>query len=145
MSQIQDILSASTTLLESFSSALFGYASYEAKIRCDMKAIRTREEELNELRKKLQALENKTKAAEQKLSKMTQGDNRAEQMYLVAQLKDDGEYLRSQVQTEEAAMPSFKRKIVSEWMSLKFGGLAEFTGKGSVCFILRPSNARRFS
>lgn len=68
---LQDVLTASTTLLGYVASALAQLALHEASIREHMKAVRTYEESLDELRKRRKAVSAKADAAERKLSKMS--------------------------------------------------------------------------
>ena len=67
----QDTLTASNALLVHFSSALSVYASHEGTIREEMKAIRTREENLDELKRRRKSLISDADGAERKLSKMS--------------------------------------------------------------------------
>lgn len=68
---LQDVLSASTTLLGYVASALAQLALHEATIREHMKAVRTQEESLDELRKRRKTLSAKADAADRKLIKMS--------------------------------------------------------------------------
>ena len=66
----KDTLSASTTLLLFLSTALSQFASHEATVREQMKAVRSREENLDELRRRRRNVVSKADAADKKLSKM---------------------------------------------------------------------------
>jgi hypothetical protein len=139
----QDILSGSTTILNLFSAALFKYAEHETSIRELMKSVRTREENLDALRKQRKSLGKSLDSASKKLNKMTSSsDNYAntnkisEQTEVLNQLRDQARVMDSEIMTEEAALGDFKRKSSKEWMELKFGGLSECSEKGSV----RPSS-----
>jgi hypothetical protein len=121
-------------MLELFSGALTQYSAHEQTIRDHMKAVRTREEQLDELRKHRKAVGNRTESAEKKLSRMgSEHKNLAMQTDLLAQLKDQIRTLDTEIITEEAAIGDFKRRTTREWMALKFGGLVECTEKGTVC------------
>ena len=68
---LNDTLSASTAILSHLANALNQLASHEVSIRERMKAVRTQEESLDELRRRRKALNAKADAAEKKLSKMS--------------------------------------------------------------------------
>ena len=66
----QDTLSASTTLLMFLSAALSQFASHEATIREQMKAVRSREENLDDLKRRRRNVSSKADAAEKKVFQM---------------------------------------------------------------------------
>ncbi|KAK7036446.1 hypothetical protein VNI00_011643 [Paramarasmius palmivorus] len=128
-----DILSASTNLLNYFSNALAQYATHEHSIREHMKAIRTREESLDELKRRRKALLSKADTAEKKLSKMSpEHKNLAQQMDTLNRLREEIRMMDSEIMTEEAALGDFKRSKTRALMGLKFGGLLECCEKGTV-------------
>ena len=63
-------MNASATILSHFANALSQLATHEAIIREQMKAVRTKEENLDELKKKRKAVAAKADSAEKKLTKM---------------------------------------------------------------------------
>ena len=67
----QDVLSAATTLMGHYAASLSQYASHEQSIREHMKAVRTREENLDDLRRRRKNIYSKADSAEKKLSKMS--------------------------------------------------------------------------
>ena len=67
----QDTLNASSTLLGYFATALSQYASHEQTIREHMKKVRSREENLDELKRRRKTVITKAESAEKKLSKMS--------------------------------------------------------------------------
>ena len=99
-----------------------------------MKAIRTREEGLEKLRVRQRKVSRALRGAEKRLQKMTaEGKALGEQMYRIGQLKAELQRLNTQIASETAGLPCFRRRTARQWMSLKFGGLMEFVEKGAVC------------
>ncbi|KIK54382.1 hypothetical protein GYMLUDRAFT_264655 [Collybiopsis luxurians FD-317 M1] len=128
-----DTLSASTNLLSQFSTSLANYASHEHAIRDHMKSIRSREEALDELKRKRKALISKADAAEKKLSKMSpEHKNLHAQTDTLKRLLDDIRTMDSEIMSDEASLGDFKRSKTKAWMGLKFGGLLECSEKGSI-------------
>ncbi|KAJ7182852.1 hypothetical protein C8R43DRAFT_868755 [Mycena crocata] len=128
-----DILGASTTILAHFSAALSGYASREHAIRDHLKAIRTREEALDELKRRRKAALARADSAEKKLNKMgPEHKNLASQTDVLNQLQAQIRSMDSEIMTEEAALGDFKRSSARSLMGLKFGGLMELSEKGCV-------------
>jgi len=129
----QDILSGSTTLLSHFSSALSQYASHGHVMRDQLKAIRTREEALEELKRRRRTLMRKAEDAEKKLSKMSpEHKNLGMQTETLNRLRDEIRSMDSEIMTEEAALGDFKRTTTRTCMGLKFGGLLECCEKGAI-------------
>jgi hypothetical protein len=64
------VLSHSTNLLAQFSAALIQFASYEEQIRTQLKSIRTREENLDEMKRRKRSVDHKADGADKKLAKM---------------------------------------------------------------------------
>lgn len=135
----QDTLSASTTLLTHFSTALSQYASHGHPMREYLKSIRTKEENLDELKRRRKAVTSKADAAERKLSKMSpEHKNLHMQTDSLNILRAEIRTLDSDIMSEEAALGDFKRTTTRQWMGLKFGGLLECSEKGIVRDILAP-------
>jgi predicted RNase H-like nuclease (RuvC/YqgF family) len=119
--------------LRLFSTALAQYAVRGHSMRDILKTVRTREEELDELRKQRKSVGNKAEASDKKLSRMsTENKNYAMQTEQLDRLTAEIRQLDAEILTQEAAISDFKRKSAREWMSLKFGGLVECTEKGTV-------------
>lgn len=98
-----------------------------------MKAVRTREENLDELKRRRKNLLGKADAAEKKLSKMSPEHKQLTmQTSLLYKLREDIRAMDSEIMTEEAALSDFKRQSAREWMGTKFGGLLECCEKGTV-------------
>lgn len=130
---LQDILNASTSLYLHFASALSGFAAHEANVREIMKSVRTREENLDELRRRRRNLVSKADTAEKKLSRMNpENKNLQMQTELYHKLKDEIRVLDNDILVEEASVGDFKRTSVRSWMELKFAGLVECCEKGTV-------------
>lgn len=137
-------MTASNELLANFAASLTNYATLEHNIRDSMKAVRTREEQLDDLKKRRKAVMAKADSAEKKLSKMgPEHKSLISQTDLLNQLRDQIRSLDTEIMTEEAALSDFKRYSTRSWMSLKFGGLAECSEKGLVIIILLPGNVSR--
>ncbi|ESK97386.1 hypothetical protein Moror_17817 [Moniliophthora roreri MCA 2997] len=128
-----DVLSASTNLLNYFSNALAQYATHEHSIREHLKAIRTREENLDELKRRRKALHSKADAAEKKLSRMSpEHKNLSLQTDTLNRLREEIRMMDSEIMTEEAALGDFKRSKTRALLGLKFGGLLECCEKGTI-------------
>jgi hypothetical protein len=66
----QDVASGSLLLSTHIVSALNTFADHESVIRSQLKEIRTKEEQLDELRRRRKAVGSKLEAQEKRLSKM---------------------------------------------------------------------------
>ena len=129
----QDILSASTTLLSHFSSALSQHAAHGHPMREYLKSIRTREENLDDLKRRRKAVSSKTDAVERKLSKMSpEHKNLRMQTDTLNVLRAEIRSLDSEIMSEEATLGDFKRTTTRQCMGLKFGALLECSEKGTV-------------
>ncbi|PPQ67196.1 hypothetical protein CVT24_011267 [Panaeolus cyanescens] len=128
-----DILSASTNVLNHFSTALSQYAAHGHTMRDQLKAIRTREEALDELKRRRRTVVRKADDAEKKLSKMSpEHKNLMMQTELLNRLQSEIRQMDSDILVEEAALGDFKRSATRVWMGLKFGGLLECCEKGMI-------------
>lgn len=133
----QDTLGASTTLLTLFSSAISQYATHGHPMREHLKSIRTREENLDELKRRRKAVGAKAETAEKKLSKMSsEHKNLQVQTDSLNALRAEIRSMDSEIMSEEAFLGDFKRSTTRAWMGLKFGGLLECCEKGTVSFDL---------
>jgi len=102
-------------------------------MREQLKAIRTREEQLDELRRRRRSLISKADSAEKKLQKMgPEHKNLVQQTDILYRLKADIGTLDIEIMSQEAAIGDFKRTATRSWMGLKFGGLLECCEKGVV-------------
>jgi len=102
-------------------------------MRDQLKAIRTREESLDDLRRRRRTVMRKAEDADKKLSKMgPEHKNIAMQTETLNRLRDDIRLMGSDIMSEEAALGDFKRTATRVWMGLKFGGLLECCEKGTV-------------
>ena len=101
-----------------------------------MKAVRTREENLDELKKRRKSLMSKADSADKKLSKMS-GENKNFQSQADAlnKLREEIRALDTDILNEEASLGDFKRSSAKNWMGIKLGALAECCEKGLVCHV----------
>ncbi|WWD19293.1 hypothetical protein CI109_103751 [Kwoniella shandongensis] len=131
---MQDILTQSSTLLGQLTTALNVFASHQANMRTCLKRIRDREEQLAQLRSRRRNTGQKADTAERKLAKMGP-ENKAlpQQTELLERLRGEMRSLDQDIMTEETKIGDFKRQIVKEALSLKFGGLEELGEK--MCII----------
>jgi len=67
---LQDVANGSMILTTHLTSALNTFADHELQIRSQLKEIRTKEEQLDELRRRRKAVGSKLEAQEKRLSKM---------------------------------------------------------------------------
>lgn len=109
-------------------------------MREQLKTIRTREEHLDELRRRRRNLISKADSAEKKLQKMgPEHKNLVQQTDVLHRLRAEIGSLDVEIMSQEAAIGDFKRTATRSWMGLKFGGLLECCEKGvvrltSLCF-----------
>ncbi|CEL62887.1 hypothetical protein RSOLAG1IB_10555 [Rhizoctonia solani AG-1 IB] len=128
-----DVLSHSTNLLAQFSAALTHYASYEEQIRSQMKSIRSREEDLDEMKRRKRNVDHKADSADKKLAKMNaEHKGRMGQVELLNELKEEGRRLEIDIVNEEAAIGDYKRRATREFLGLKFAGMAELAEKTTI-------------
>jgi hypothetical protein len=108
-------------------------------MREQLKAIRTREESLDDLERRRRSILRKAEDADKKLSKMSPDSKYyTMQTETLNRLQDDVRILDSDIMSEEAALDKFKRSATKVWMGLKFGGLVECCQKGTVRNIFHP-------
>ncbi|CAL1716019.1 unnamed protein product [Somion occarium] len=130
---LADISTGAEALLVHFTSALSRYAYLEESIREQMKAIRTREEQLDDLKRRRKVVASKADAAERKLSRMNpENKNLQSQSDALTKLRDEMRIMDTEIMHEEANLGDFKRYAVKTWMGLKFGGLQECCQKGVI-------------
>jgi predicted RNase H-like nuclease (RuvC/YqgF family) len=102
-------------------------------MRDQLKSIRTREENLDELKCRRKSLGAKADAAEKKLMKMgSEHKNMQTQTDLLNALRAEMRNMDSDIMSEEAYLGDFKRSTTKTWMTLKFGGMLECSEKGTV-------------
>ncbi|KAG8700246.1 hypothetical protein FRC11_013099, partial [Ceratobasidium sp. 423] len=128
-----DVLTHSTNLLAQFSAALTQFASYEEQIRAHMKSIRSREESLDEMKRRKRTVDHKADSADKKLAKMSaEHKGRMAQVELLNELKEEGRRLEIDIVNEEAAIGDYKRRATREFLGLKFAGMAELAEKATI-------------
>ncbi|KAI5122848.1 hypothetical protein M0805_003142 [Coniferiporia weirii] len=130
---LQDILTASTTLLGYVASALSQLATHEQTIREYMKGVRTSEENLDDLRRRRKAVATKADTAEKKLGRMNpEHKSLQQQTELLNNLREQIRSLDWDILVDEAKLGDFKRTSAKNWMILKFGGLLECAEKATI-------------
>ena len=98
-----------------------------------MKSVRTREEALDELRRRRRRVGASAEAAEKKLNKMSpEHKNLGPQTDTLNKLREEMRALDGEILREETELGDYKRKCTRDWMSFKFGGLVECCEKGVV-------------
>lgn len=98
-----------------------------------MKAVRTREEGLDELKRRRKSVAGKADSAERKLNKMgPESKSLAMQTDTLHKLRDEIRQLDTEIMMEEARLSDFKRSSVRSFMGLKFGGLQELSARGAI-------------
>ncbi|KAG6840192.1 hypothetical protein C0991_008328 [Blastosporella zonata] len=128
-----DILGASATLMALWASAVSQFAAHGHPMRDYLKSIRTREEKLDDLKRRRKSVGVKAEAAEKKLSKMSpEHKNLTAQTDSLNALRIEIRNMDSEIMTEEAALGDFKRSTTRAWMGLKFGGMLECSEKGTI-------------
>lgn len=122
-------------MLNHFSAALSQYSAHGHGVREQLKAIRSREENLEEMKKRRRVVFRKADDADKKLNKMSpEHKNIQVQADLLNRLRDEIRALDTNIMVETAAIGDFKRTATKMFMGLKFGGLLECCEKGSVRF-----------
>ncbi|KAE9392993.1 hypothetical protein BT96DRAFT_999887 [Gymnopus androsaceus JB14] len=130
--ELGDILGASSELFKQFSLALYQYSSYQEAMREHMKAVRDREEALEELKRRHRTLFAKMEAADRKVGSGSKSKNLAEQKELSNRIREQVRALDEDIKREESALMDYKRRKARAWMEIKFAGLMECCEKGSV-------------
>jgi hypothetical protein len=130
---LSDILSSSKTLLAHFSGALNRYSSIQNIVRDNMKAVRTREESLHELQRRRRRTAASVENIKKKLARMNQETKAfGAQMEVLNTSCEDMRNLDAKIAHERSMIVVFKRKCTKNWLTLKFGGLAECCEKGMI-------------
>ena len=98
-----------------------------------MKSVRTREEALDELRRRRRRVGASAEAAEKKLNKMSpEHKNLGAQTDILNRLREEMRAIDGEIVREEAELGDYKRKCARDWMGFKFGGLVECCENGVV-------------
>jgi len=99
-----------------------------------MKAVRTREESLHELQRRRRRTAASVENIKKKLARMNQETKAfGAQMEVLNTSCEDMRNLDAKIAHERSMIVVFKRKCTKNWLTLKFGGLAECCEKGMVC------------
>jgi hypothetical protein len=127
------VLGAASALMGFVVQGLAAYAGYEERIRETMKNIRTREEGLDDMKRRRKTLYGRLDAAEKKLSKMgPENKNLQLQTELVNGLREELRQMDGDILVEEAANSDFKRACCKDFLGVKFAGLVELGQKAQV-------------
>lgn len=98
-----------------------------------MKSVRTREEGLDDLRRRRRRVGASADGAEKKLNKMSpEHKNLSAQTDALNRLREEMRAIDGEIIREESELGDYKRKCAKSWMQAKFGGLAECCEKGVV-------------
>lgn len=102
--------------------------------------MRTREEALDELRKRRKSLVSKADSADKKLSKMSgEHKNFQAQADSLNRLREEIRGMDAEILNEETSLADAKRTGARSWMGVKFGALAECCEKGLVSMLALAS------
>ncbi|KAG2136939.1 uncharacterized protein EDB93DRAFT_1253799 [Suillus bovinus] len=130
---LSDILNSSRTLLAHFSGALNCYSSIQNIVRDNMKAVRTREESLDNLQRRRRRTAASVESIRKKLARMTQETKAFDaQMDALNISREALRHLDAKIAHERSTIVAFKRKCTKNWLTLKFGGLVECCEKGMI-------------
>ncbi|EMD40862.1 hypothetical protein CERSUDRAFT_71120 [Gelatoporia subvermispora B] len=130
---LSDILSASALLYRQYACALTTFASHIAAVRQHMKAVRDKEEALDDLRRRQTQLTAKAESAHKASLKMKPNNsNWHAQVDLLTKLRAEIRALDAVIVAEKASLDDFKRISAKEWIGLKFTGMLECSLKGVI-------------
>ena len=109
-------------------------------MRRQLKAIRTRVENLDDLKRQRRTIYRKAEETERQLKSMDpEHKNFSSRTEALNSFREAVREMSLAIKIEEAALTDFKRTSTKMWMGLKFGGLVECCEKGAVrIFILSP-------
>lgn len=128
-----DTMTACAALLLHFANGLARFSAHIATVREQMKQVRTREENLEELKKQRKSLLSKAYSADKKLSKMNgEHKNFQSQADALNRLREEIRGMDAEILQEEASLADLKRTNARSWMSIKLGALAECCEKGLI-------------
>ena len=102
-------------------------------MRRQLKAIRTRAENLEDLKRQQRTINRKAEETARQLKNMDpEHKNFSSRVEVLNSFREAGRDMNSKIKLEEAALADFKRTSTKMWMGLKFGGLVECCEKGAV-------------
>lgn len=102
-----------------------------------MKAVRSREEQLDDLKRRRKSLQSNADSADRKLSKMSSDNkNFQSQADALNKLRDEIRGMDTDIMNEEANLGDFKRASAKNWLGMKFGALQECCEKGLVSTVI---------
>lgn len=102
-------------------------------MRRQLKAVRTRSENLDDLKRQRRAILKKVGETERQW-KSTDPENKnfVSRTETLNSYRKAAREMNSKIKLEEAALADYKRTSTKMWMGLKFGGLVECCEKGAV-------------
>ena len=102
-------------------------------MRRQLKAVRTRAENLDDLKRELRAILKKAEETERQWrSTDPEHKNFMSRTEALNSYRKAAREMNSKIKLEEAALADYKRTSTKMWMGLKFGGLVECCEKGAV-------------
>jgi DNA repair exonuclease SbcCD ATPase subunit len=102
-------------------------------MRRQLKAVRTRAENLDDLKRQLRTIYRKTEETERQWKNMDpEHKHFASRTEALNSYRQAAREMNSKIKLEEAALADYKRTSTKMWMGLKFGGLVECCEKGEV-------------
>lgn len=125
-----DITNASLLLSTHIAAAFNTFADHELAIRAQLKDVRTKEEQLDELRRRRKTVAGKLEAQERKLSKMgpeNKGLSLANEQ--LVSLQNELRHLDTSILVDMSRLSDYKRRILRSILTLKYGGLVELSEK----------------
>ena len=102
-------------------------------MRRQLKAVRTRAENLDDLKRQLRTVYRKAEESERQWKNMDpEHKNFSSRTETLKSFREAAREMNSKIKLEEAALADYKRTSTKMWMGLKFGGLVECCEKGAV-------------
>ena len=101
-------------------------------MRRQLKALRTRVEDLDNLKRERRTIHRKVEDLERQLERSPEHKNISLRTEALNGFLEELREMNLVIKAEEAALGDFKRTSTKMWMGLKFGGLVECCEKGAV-------------
>ncbi|PVF94294.1 hypothetical protein CPB86DRAFT_876508 [Serendipita vermifera] len=130
---LSDLWHSAMLLTSHLSTALNTFADHQLNIRAQLKDVRTKEEQLDELRRRRKTVAGKLDAQEKRLSKMGP-ENKSLSLATeqLTSLQNELRQLDSSILIDMARLSDHKRTVSHSVMVLKFGGLLELGEKFTI-------------
>ncbi|KAK4702218.1 hypothetical protein P7C70_g4006, partial [Phenoliferia sp. Uapishka_3] len=128
-----DVLTKMSQLFDSLSSAELAFAQHDANFRLAFKSVRTKEENLAQLKRNQSSLASKIDSQEKRVSKMKEENKDLPNATVkLREMRDEMAGLENTVMNEETRLGDYKRSTTREAMSLKLGALLELAEKAII-------------